>query len=43
MTLINAQTIREFGTFVSFIEGFGYLYQVENKLYKYDRNGLTQL
>ena len=43
MTRINVQTIKEFGKFVSFIEGFGYLYQVEGKLYKYCKNGLTQL
>lgn len=43
MKKINAQLIREHGIFLGLIEGFGYLYQVEGKLYKYDRNGLTQL
>ena len=43
MTIINIQSIKEYGTFIGLIEGFGYLYQVEGKLYKIHSDGLTQL
>jgi hypothetical protein len=43
MKLINAQTIREMGTFLGLIEGLGYLYQVGAEMFVYNGNGLNKL
>ena len=43
MTLITVERIKAYGEYLGFYEELGYLYQIENTLYTYNKDGIKKL